>query len=623
MHVFLMSTRAPRMKRWFCFFLFLVFSGQLFAQSSAEKISQYQTLVDKFHQEGNLREEAKYLNMVATLQWDAQQYQEALATYQKSLDANQALGNKNAVATILGNIGMIYGDLKNPDKSLAYFDKSVEMRKLMKDRVGYASELVNSTMPLMTLQKYKEVIARMNEALEIAIEFNNKRLIKTCYGGLSEAYDKLGDKQKAFDYTGLYNAFEKQIQNEDIQAKETEMNDKVRKATQRSQELEALNQRKESELETKNKILDQDEEKIKLEESQIARRRAQMKEMKSEMEQEEATLKETSTELETERSLLIVSITVIVAFVAMGAGLFFLVRKLNNSNKLLTSQKEEIEKQQTVLQEQHKEIEGALGKIERQNKDITSSINYAKRIQDSMLHPFDELQRLVPNSFLLFKPRDIVSGDFYWYYEIPSSKKTKDVAIMVADCTGHGVPGSMLSMLGMNILDGIAKDGIKSASQVLEDLHVGVRKALKQESNEVRDGMDLALVIIRFEEKVIEFSGAKNPMVYIQNGELTCLKGTGWPIGGAQKSTSREFEQHTIPLTSPTSVYLYSDGYGDQFGGEKGQKFMTSNLRSLFLEIHQEPFENQREKLDTVIEAWKGSHHKQIDDILIIGFQIA
>jgi serine phosphatase RsbU (regulator of sigma subunit) len=258
--------------------------------------------------------------------------------------------------------------------------------------------------------------------------------------------------------------------------------------------------------------------------------------------------------------------------------------------------------------------------IEKKNEDITASINYAFRIQDSMLPDEDKIQRILPELFILFKPRDIVSGDFYWFGE-----KDGKIIISAIDCTGHGVPGAFMSMIGDSHLNHIINmDGITSPDTILNKLHLRVRNSLKQAETLNRDGMDMAICTIDPYRKIMDCAGAKNPIIYIQDGVLTQIKGDKMPIGGEQREDQRIFTKHTVKLDRPTTVYMYTDGYQDQFGGPDNRKFMVTKLRELLFQIHEKPFTEQRQVLDETFENWKHipKEREQTDDTLVIGFKI-
>lgn len=255
--------------------------------------------------------------------------------------------------------------------------------------------------------------------------------------------------------------------------------------------------------------------------------------------------------------------------------------------------------------------------IETKNKDITDSIRYAKRIQEAILPISSLLRKNIPQSFILYKPKDIVSGDFYWY----AKRKTKFVLAAV-DCTGHGVPGALMSVIGNSILKDVIKhNGITDPSKVLTRLNDEVLITLKQRNSQFddHDGMDIGLVEYDLVSKKLIFSGANRPMYIVRKGELITVKGDGWPIGGFYKS-QKQFNNNEVQLEEGDMVYLSSDGYADQFGGPRGKKFKTGQFKKLLVNIAEKDINQQKELLVKAHNDWKGTED-QVDDILIIGFR--
>ncbi|MEM6297889.1 MAG: GAF domain-containing protein [Bacteroidota bacterium] len=266
----------------------------------------------------------------------------------------------------------------------------------------------------------------------------------------------------------------------------------------------------------------------------------------------------------------------------------------------------------------YEQIETQKKEIETTSRKLHSSINYAKRIQEAMLPDRQSIKQALPESFILFKPRDMVSGDFFWFAEQDDKQ-----FVAAVDCTGHGVPGALMSMIGNELLNEVINlRNIHEPSQILRELHYGVRQDLKQRDTQNADGMDMVICVIDKKAKELSFAGAKNPLVYIQNGDLHYIKGDRFPIGGKQLGSVRNYTTHKISFHAPTTFYLYSDGYQDQFGGEKGtKKFMAPRFRNLLHNIHFLPMSEQEEILDTTIKKWmRGS--RQIDDILVMGFAL-
>ncbi|WP_299455982.1 SpoIIE family protein phosphatase [uncultured Microscilla sp.] len=257
--------------------------------------------------------------------------------------------------------------------------------------------------------------------------------------------------------------------------------------------------------------------------------------------------------------------------------------------------------------------------LESQKNDITASINYAKQIQDAMLPGTEIMQAFLPNIFVLFKPRDIVSGDFYYF--AANADKSKCVLAAI-DCTGHGVPGAFMSLIGNDILNSIIEqEGIIDANLILDKLHTGVYTSLRQDSNSNRDGMDISLCVIDKATQTLQFAGAMSSLVYVQNGELKRLVGDKMPIGGEQRERNRQFQKQVLDISIPTTLYLYSDGYQDQFGGEHNRKFMAPRFRELLYSIHQTPVTEQKKVLESTLKHWK-QNNDQLDDILVIGVKV-
>ena len=254
--------------------------------------------------------------------------------------------------------------------------------------------------------------------------------------------------------------------------------------------------------------------------------------------------------------------------------------------------------------------------IEKQNKEIRYSFDYAKRIQSTVLPPADVFENLFAEHFIFFKPRDIVSGDFYWI-----SQKGNKIIITASDCTGHGVPGSLMSMLGITMLHEIVNEkDITGSDKILNELRVNIARTLKQEGKpgEQKDGMDMVLLIYNRTTQELEFSGANNPMYIIRDGEMLEYKGNNMPVAYYDNMT--DFDRHTIKLQQNDRVYLFTDGFPDQFGGPDGKKFKYKPFKELLLEMHDRPMDEQKKILQMVFDEWKGELD-QIDDVLVMGLR--
>lgn len=274
---------------------------------------------------------------------------------------------------------------------------------------------------------------------------------------------------------------------------------------------------------------------------------------------------------------------------------------------------EEIKKQRLQLEQSNKEIQ-------LRNKDVTDSINYAKRIQYAVLPQEESIYRSIPLSFIFYKPKDIVSGDFFWFHEI----NKEEYILVCADCTGHGVPGAFMTVIGSSLLNQTIIDNkIFKSSDILQELDKLINFTLKQEKDRdisVQDGMDLTLIKVNRTKKELVITSAKRPVIFIRNKELTEIKGSKFSLGG-MRTGDKLFDEEVINYQEDDILYLFTDGYADQFGGEKAKKFSSKRLRELFLDIHRLPMTEQKVKVAKTTADWQGNL-EQIDDMLVVGIKL-
>jgi len=301
-------------------------------------------------------------------------------------------------------------------------------------------------------------------------------------------------------------------------------------------------------------------------------------------------------------------ITIGVLVLSLVAVLMFMLRKIKRINTELQLQKNEIEQQKNL--------------IEQKNCEITDSINYARKIQDNILLPESKLKQWLPQMFVYFKPKDIVSGDFYWF-----SKFENKYVITAIDCTGHGVPGAFLSMVGNTLLHEIVNiKHVFKPDVILTMLHTGIRLALNQssEDSDSEDGMDMSLCTVDAKLHRFQFAGAKNNLYVVQGDKLKILKANYYSIGGRQLRPDMqiEFTCYDFMYDDNTSIYMFSDGYLDQFGGDDNEKFNTQRFREMILNNRNLPMEEQKDVLAKTMDKWKGNR-QQIDDFLVLGVKLA
>jgi ligand-binding sensor domain-containing protein/serine phosphatase RsbU (regulator of sigma subunit) len=258
--------------------------------------------------------------------------------------------------------------------------------------------------------------------------------------------------------------------------------------------------------------------------------------------------------------------------------------------------------------------------LAEKNKEITDSIQYAKRIQEALLPAKAHIYKSLANSFVLFKPKDIVSGDFYWYGE-----RDNKLIIAAVDCTGHGVPGAFMSMIGFNFLSQIVQEkGVTEPGEILGKLHKEVTNALQQNNADSgsNDGMDISICSIDKSNKCLQYAGAYRPLIRIsKDGNVTKLEGNKFPVGGSQFDAFRKYDTHIVNYNEGDAFYMFTDGYADQFGGPLGKKFMLKNFYKLLEKINNESMDKQENLIHDAFESWK-EKIEQVDDVLVIGIKL-
>jgi len=270
-----------------------------------------------------------------------------------------------------------------------------------------------------------------------------------------------------------------------------------------------------------------------------------------------------------------------------------------------------------VLQQKF-ELEKKNELIAEKNKEMTDSLNYAKRIQAAILPKSELITKTFPESFILYMPKDIVSGDFYSFVQ-----RNNKVIIAAADCTGHGVAGAIMSMIGSSLMNQIINEkGITDPGEILGQLNTGIIDALKQTENASHDGMDVSLCAFDPANLELTFAGANRPLWIVRNGNLESYKSDKFPIGGLQIDHAGSFTNHKIKLEKNDAIYFFSDGYADQFGGMLGKKLMTKKFKEILISIHDKSMHEQGVYLHTFIKDWMGGEFEQVDDIMVIGIRV-
>jgi len=604
-------------------FVFLIFTISAFSQQEyplsrqdSALIIKYQSAFEALDQQGDYKEASDNLNSIAMIYWEHNHFSNATTFYEESLKRNEKLGNENAIAMINSNLALINADLGNYEKALIYFEKTLASRIANKETVGIIAALINESVVYNNLAKYDKSIEVLTKALDYAREMNDPEQMRSCYGMLAETYEKMGDTKNSLYYFDYYKSFHEMIQNEKVAKVGEELENeklKLMLTQEESEKNELLLRITGLELKTKEKKLEKSDSTNKSLIKNLTRQELEFEYLKKEKELNDILNQH---EIQKKQKTLIIILIIAISLIfilSIAVYAYFLKRK---DNQKLIYQNQQIYEQREEIMQQNSELEYAKSEIEKINFNLTSSINYAKFIQVSTLSKKTLLDAFVKSSIIYYEPRDVVSGDFYWFNKIGNK-----IIVAAIDCTGHGVPGAFLSMIGNELMNKIVIfEEYTSPDEILMQMNNGITNTLNQENSKNTDGMDMALCTIDYTEKSIKFAGANNPLVFIQNNELQIIKGSKFSIGG-HKNNDKKFELHNFNITDETYLYIFSDGYVDQLGGPKGRTMGTKLFANFIFEIHKNNAEEQSKLLKDNFVKWQ-THEKQLDDILIIGVKL-
>jgi tetratricopeptide (TPR) repeat protein len=543
--------------------------------------------------------QAKFLGNIGIVYNDQSDYPKALEYFFKALKIDEELGNKNGIARHLGNIGLVYHEQSDYPKALAYYFKALKIDEELGDKRGMAAVLGNIGVVYEEQSDYPKALENYFKALKIDEELGNKNGIARHLGNIGNVYSDQSDYAKALEYfskalkikeelgdkrgividlgnignlyrkTGKFKESEKYLKQALALSDSLGTLDVTREFEYRLSLLyDTLGQYKLSLIHYKKYFAARDT--IYNDEK---RKQINFLANKYEWEKKEAVMKE---QQEKERALFLANQRrnkIILYSVLSGLALvlvfsFFIYRSLRITKK----QKQIIEEQKHL--------------VEEKNKEITDSIRYAKRIQNAILPPDKVVKQHLKESFILYMPKDIVAGDFYWL-----ETKNNTILFAACDCTGHGVPGAMVSVICNNGLNRSVKEfGLLEPGKILDKTREIVVAEFEKSEEDVKDGMDISLCALNGNH--LQWAGANNPLWIIRNGELLEYAPNKQPIGKVDNPTP--FTTHHIELQQGDRLYIFSDGYADQFGGEKGKKFKAANLKKLLLSIQHESMEQQK-----------------------------
>ncbi|HXP48884.1 MAG TPA: tetratricopeptide repeat protein [Bacteroidia bacterium] len=580
---------------------------------------------------GNKKGEAAAYGNIGNIYWAQGNYPEALKYQLQSLDIDEAIGEKNGTARAYGNLGLIYFYQGNYDEAIKYLTRAIKINEGLGDKYNLANNYGNLGNVYYGQHNYAEALKNHFKAFALDSVLSNNLGMLTDYLNIANSYSFLGDYNgalvnyfktlKAAKQIGsrqtLTNAYENIGGNLLRQKKYTEagkyLDTALSLATQMGdKDLLMYIYNKLSNLDTcKSNYKNAYYHYVKY---VIYRDSLNNKEntrkLVSEQMQYDFDKKDAAAKAEQDKKDAIASAdkkkqAIITGFIGFGLLLVLVFSGLLFSRFRVTQRQKKLIERQKAL-------------VEEKNKEVLDSITYAKRLQDALLPPLNLIKQYLPESFVLYKPKDIVAGDFYWMEKVGNA-----VLIAACDCTGHGVPGALVSVVCSNALNRTIKEfKIHDTGKVLDKVRELVLETFEKSESNVQDGMDISLASLTPSEEGIkvQWSGAFNTLLYMQEGEMKELPADKQPIG--KTDNPKPFTTHTITFTPNTGLlYLFTDGYADQFGGPKGKKFKYKTLSDKLKAISDKPMAEQKQILEQTIQDWKGDL-EQVDDILIIGIRL-
>lgn len=517
----------------------------------------------------------------------------ALEYYNKSLKVYEEIGSKEGVAYNLHNIGVIYSNRGDTPKAMDYYLKSLELREEVGDKRGIANSLHTLGILFNRKGETSKALEYLYKSLKISEDMGSKR----------NTANTLGSIAKVLLNTGQVTEAKKHATRAMKLAQELGFPENIRNVTGLLSEIYAKENKGMLALEMYQlHILMRDsinnDRNLKASTKQEAKYEYEKQKAIDDLKNEKLIAIEKQ-EKEKQQILTIATAG------SLGLVVIFLIFVFNRLRVT--------KKQKLVIEEQKEIVEIAHHELEEKNQEIMDSITYAKRIQSAILPPDKVVKEYLQDSFILYKPKDIVAGDFYWM-----EQKNGKVLFAAADCTGHGVPGAMVSVVCNNALNrSVREHGLTDPGEILDKSREIVIQEFEKSDEEVKDGMDIALCSL--EKNILQYAGAHNPLWIIRKGEVLETKANKQPIG---KFDNKEpYTTHSFELQKGDSIYIFSDGYVDQFGGEKRKKFKVKAFRALLLSIQDKSMEEQKIIIDEVFDAWKGEL-EQIDDVCVIGVRI-
>lgn len=553
---------------------------------------------------------AKCYGGIGNIYYFLNNFPKATEYFENALKIYEKYNEETGIASCLGNLGLIYQESYQFDKALEYQYKGLELEKKKDNKRGIAISHISIASIYISMDKLVDAKKNAKEAIRISSALMDSSTLSDGYLRLAECYRKLGEMDSAQVYLN----------------KTIDINYKIKAYHQLAYALETQTNLYDS-VGNYSSALKAHRELLRIKDTLLnSEKTAQIIELQTKFDTEK---KEKENQLLSEQNRMQkISLYSLLILVVLGTGLALNIynsrRKIRNANLTLISlnselqqQKEEVQTQAENLQQANVAIQNQKELIEFNHRKITDSIAYASIIQSAMLPSEDIIANYFSDYFVFYKPRDVVSGDFYWIKE-----KDDSVIIAVADCTGHGVPGSLLSIMGISYLNEIVgASNLSQPDKVLDELRLAVKSIFRQSPNDLRkEGIEIAMISYNPKTNKLTFCGAKISLWICRNGKIQEFPADKMSIGLSMKESA--FNLTEVSLEKNDIIYLFTDGISDQLGCETGKKYLRKNYIEFLTRISHLPLSNQKVSINEMLQNWKGKHFDQTDDILVIGLKV-
>jgi serine phosphatase RsbU (regulator of sigma subunit) len=539
-------------------------------------------------------------NNLANIFFRINNYEKALVHYKNALNIAILLGNTYGQALITCNIGSVYYQLEKQDSAKIYFDRSLAIDRQIGDVSGEATNYLNIGSYYQQKKQYQLAIENFFKAEKIFKELEMEPNLADIYFNLADVNYDLGNYTAAKNYGEHSLSLAKKI--DGLSQKES-AHFMLSKIYEKLHNIPAAYEQYKNYIAIRDSISSDNNKqaqfKAGLEYEYVKRKLSDSLDQVLVTKIQKEALEQEKVKTQTQQKLTYMALIGCVIFLVLAIFIFKGYNDKKKANRIIVQQKSEVEYQKEI--------------VEVKQKEILDSIHYANRIQTAILTPDDFIKQLFPQYFILFKPKDIVSGDFYW-----AAEKNDKIYLAVCDSTGHGVPGAFMSLLNSGFLsEAINEKNIVQPNEIFNYTRRRLVDSISKEGQQ--DGFDGILLCLDKKTRSLTYSTANNAPVLVSGKRLVEFPKDKMPVGKGERNEA--FQLYTISYNKGDVLYLYTDGYADQFGGDKGKKFKYKNLNELLLSVSDLSFEEQREKLLAVFESWKGGL-EQVDDVCLLGIKL-